>query len=75
MLGGSQDREESGPDSTLHKVNPPAFVAALVEKLLVSLPGKRKVEFTSERTSTKKVTLGSDDSDLTVIIGANLPEK
>jgi hypothetical protein len=75
MLGGSQNGEESAPDSILREVNPPTFVAALAEESLVSPPGKRKAGFTAERTSTKKVALDSDDSGLTVIIGANLPDK
>jgi hypothetical protein len=75
MLGGSEDREESAPDSTLREVNPPTFVASLAWELLVSPPGKRKAEFTAERKATKNVTLGSVDSDLTVIISANLPDK
>ncbi|KAK1687167.1 hypothetical protein QYE76_048015 [Lolium multiflorum] len=75
MLGSSQDREEPAPDSTLHEVYPPAFVPTLTEELLVSPPGKRKAKLTAERTATKKVTLGSDDSHLTIIISANLPDK
>jgi hypothetical protein len=75
MLGGSDDGEGSAPDSTIAEVVPPTFVAALAEELLVSPAGKRKPEFTTERTATKKVVLDSSDSGLTVIIGANLPDK
>jgi hypothetical protein len=73
--GGSHDGEASAPDSTLREVVPPAFVAALAEELLVSPAGKRKPEFTAERTATKNVVLDSSDSGLTIIIGANLPDK
>ncbi|KAK1698654.1 hypothetical protein QYE76_015351 [Lolium multiflorum] len=75
VLGGSPGRKDSAPDSILREVNPPAFVAALAEELLVSPPGKRKAELTTKRTATKKVTLGSNKSDITVIIGANILDK
>jgi hypothetical protein len=75
MHEGSHGGEGSAPDSTLREVIPPAFVATLAEELLVSPAGKRKPEFTAERTATKKVVLDSSDSGLTVIIGANLPDK
>jgi hypothetical protein len=75
MLGGSHDGEESTPDSSLREVIPPAFVVALAEELLVSPAGKRKPEFMAKRMATKNVALDSCDSGLTVIIGANLPDK
>ena len=75
MLGGSPDGKETAPESNLREVIPPAFVAALAEELLVAPAGKRKPEFTAERTATKKVVLDSSDSGLTVVIGANLPDK